>query len=248
MLGISTCAYLDLSLAAALESIALLAPMAEIRCKGPHGIGTMAQRLTVATCGLRCSVHAPEQIEIWSSDERRRRAAVAHHRRLLEACADTQVELYVVHPDYSESAIIVRAETRLALERSFADLCEFECAYPIRIAVENMPGRHNSHVSAPGFRLSGLRWALDAGHALTNGTLEAFLEEADIAHLHLHDNRGFGAPDLHLPLGRGQLTPESVQRILTSCDRFCVLEHADDLQVRESLAFLRRLEIGREVA
>lgn len=248
IVGVSTCAYPDLSLTSALERIAALAPAAEVRCKGRHGIATMAQRLAVASCGMRCSVHAPGQIEIWSSDERQRRVAVACHERLLEACADTQVELYVVHPDSSESPTAMRAETRTALQRSFADLHALEGTYPVRSAVENMPSRRNPHVIAPRFDLGGLRWALDVGHALTNGMLEEFLDDADIAHLHLHDNRGFGSPDLHLPLGRGCLSQEVTHGVLNASDDLCVLEHASELQVRESLDFLRRLQPGREVA
>ena len=83
----------------------MLAAAAEVRCKGRHGIETVAQNRTVAACGLRCSVHAPEDIAIWSADQRHRRAALMAHERLLEACAVARAEVYVIHPDYSEAPI-----------------------------------------------------------------------------------------------------------------------------------------------
>jgi sugar phosphate isomerase/epimerase len=248
VIAVSTCAYLDLPLAAALDRIAALATAAEIRCKGRHGIDTAAQNRAVSACGLRCSVHAPEGIEIWNGDPRRRAAAIMAHERLLEACAAAGAEVYVVHPDYSESTIVYRLEARAALQASFADLYELQRSYPVRIAVENMPGRHSSHFTAPDLDLAGLGLALDVGHAQISGTLDAFLATAEVAHLHLHDNLGIGRPDLHLPLGHGRLTPRLVERLLEGHDGLCVLEHAREADVRESLGFLDRLRLRREVA
>jgi len=248
VIAISTCAYLDLPLAAALERIATLGAAAEVRCKGRHGIDTVTQNRAVSACGLRCSVHAPEEIEIWSDDNRRRTAAIMAHERLLEACTAAGAEVYVVHPDYSESAIVDRPETRAALQASFADLRELQRSYPVRIAIENMPGRYSSHFTAPDLDLAGLGLALDVGHAQISGTLDAFLSTGGVVHLHLHDNFGTGGPDLHLPLGRGRLTPDVVQRVLEDHDVFCVLEHASEIDVRESLGFLGRLRLCREVA
>ena len=248
VIAISTCAYPDLPLAAALQRVAMLATAVEVRCKGRHGIETVAQNRAVATCGLRCSVHAPEEIEIWSTDQHRRRAAVMAHERLLEACAVAGAEVYVVHPDYCESPIVQRADTRAALQESFAALHALEPSYPVRITVENMPGLAHSHFVTPEFDIAGLGLALDAGHAQISGTLEAFLATAEIAHLHLHDNLGLGGSDLHLPLGRGRLTAGVVQRLLDGCEGLCVLEHASEARVRESLGFVGGLQLRREVA
>jgi sugar phosphate isomerase/epimerase len=111
-----------------------------------------------------------------------------------------------------------------------------------------MPGRQHSHFAGPELDLAGLDLALDLGHAQISGTLEAFLRTAEIAHLHLHDNFGFGGSDLHLPLGRGRLTPGLVQRLLEGCDGLCVLEHDSEVQFRQSLGFLSRLQLRRDVA
>ena len=248
MIAVSTCAYLDLPLAAALERIAALGTAAEIRCKGRHGIDTVTQNRAVAACGLRCSVHAPEEIAIWSADGRRRAAAIMAHERLLEACAAAGAEVYVVHPDYSETAIVHRPETRAALEASFADLHELQRSYRVTIAVENMPGRHSSHFTGPDLDLAGLGLALDVGHAQISGTLDAFLATPEIAHLHLHDNLGMGGSDLHLPLGRGRLSSRLVESLFEGRDGLRVLEHACEAHVRESLGFLRELALGRFVA
>ncbi len=248
VIAVSTCAYLNLPLAAALERIAALGAAAEVRCKGRHGIDTVTQNRAVSTCGLRCSVHAPEEIEIWSDEPRRRAAAIMAHERLLEASAAAGAEVYVVHPDYSESAIVHCPETRAALQASFADLHELQRSYPVRIAVENMPGRRSSHFSAPDLELAGLGLALDVGHAQISGTLNAFLATCEAVHLHLHDNFGVGGPDVHLPLGRGRLAPRRVESLLEGHDGLCVLEHAHEAQVMESLAFLRELASRRFVA
>jgi sugar phosphate isomerase/epimerase len=240
-IAISTCAYFDLPLAAALQRIAALCGAAEVRCKGPHRLETVAGIRAVAGSGLRCAVHAPEEIDIWSADPRRREAGIAAHERLLEACAAAGAELYVVHPDYSESAVVARAETRAALQESFADLHELERSYPVRIAVENMPGSENSTFVAPDMDLCGLGLALDAGHAQISGKLEAFLETSEVVHAHLHDNLGFGGPDLHLPLGRGCLPRHRLRQVLEACDGLCVLEHANEADVKVSLGYLERI-------
>lgn len=241
VIAVSSCAYLDLPLAAALERIAALCTAAEVRCKGPHGLETTAKIRAVACSGLRCSVHAPEEIDIWSSDRSRRRAGITAHERLLEACASAGAELYVVHPDYSESPIVPCAETRAALQESFAALRDLEDSYPVRISVENMPGLSRSHFAAPDCDLSGLGLALDVGHAQISGTLETFLQSAEIAHMHLHDNLGPGGSDLHLPLGRGCLAPRLLQSLLERFDGLCVLEHESEADVCVSLRHLGRV-------
>ena len=246
-IAVSTCAFADLSLPTALERIAGLAGAVEVRCKGKHGIDTVSQNRAVAASGLRTSVHAPEGIAIWSADEGRRKAAIVAHRRLIEACVAAGAELYVVHPDYSERPIVQRGETRAALRKSFTALRELGDACQMRVAVENMPGLRSSHFVSPDVDFCGLGLALDVGHAQISGTLDAFLQE-EIAHLHLHDNRGYGDADRHLPVGHGLLTPLLVGRIRGSCAGLCVLEHANEAQVRESLAFLDELEPKRNAA
>jgi sugar phosphate isomerase/epimerase len=192
-------------------------------------------------------VHAPEEIDIWSADRRAREAGIAAHERLLDACAAAGAEVYVVHPDYSESGVVGRAERRAALQESFDDLHELGRSYPVRIVVENMPGAENSSFVAPDMDLRCLGLALDAGHAQISGTLEAFLETGEIAHVHLHDNLGFGGPDLHLPLGRGCLPRHRLRQVLQRCDGLVVLEHADEADVKVSLGYLERIACAEAV-
>lgn len=167
---------------------------------------------------------------------------------MLDACAAAGAELYVVHPDYSESGVVGRAERRAALQESFADLHELGRSYPVRIVVENMPGSENSSFVAPDIDLGGLGLALDVGHAQISGTLEAFLETSEITHVHLHDNLGFGGPDLHLPLGRGCLPRHRLQQVLERCDGLAVLEHANEADVKVSLGYLERIARAEVVA
>ena len=107
-----------------------------------------------------------------------------------------------------------------ALRRTFAELEEYQRELGVRIAVENMPGVGFSHFGAPGdLDLGGLGLILDTGHAAICGTLHDFLREphAELAHVHLHDNRGpadAGDPSSPArPRGGRRRAPSSARRV-----------------------------------
>ena len=76
--------------------------------------------------------------------------------------------------------------------------------------------------------------------------LERIAARAELAHVHLHDNRGpadAGAP--HLPLGRGIVDAGAVVRKARESGARVILELLDEAAIAESVAYLERRGILR---
>jgi sugar phosphate isomerase/epimerase len=207
-IGISSGAYRDLSLGAALARIRSRAPAAEIRSFDGHSLLDPGNLAAAAGAGLPLTVHGPFRgVELGSLDEAERRRAIGIHRRQLHAAAHAGATLYVVHPDYHADPRPRERAVAAALARSFDDLYGLQAEYGLDIVAENMPGAGCSHFTAPGdLDLRGLGLLLDVGHAAISGTLEAFLADprAPLRHVHLHDNLGpRDLADPHRALGSG---------------------------------------------
>jgi sugar phosphate isomerase/epimerase len=249
--GISTAAYRDLPLADALERIADLAPLAEVRCEGQHDLAEpLNLRAAVAAreAGLRLTVHGPfREQPIWSRFERQRRAAVADHRRRLELAAAAGAETYVLHPDYREFATPYDPTIVARLKRTFAELAPLQAELGLRIAVENMPGVGNSHLALPGLDLGELSLAVDVGHAHLSGCVAQMIAQAGIVHWHLQDNFGHG-DDPHLAVGRGGIDWRPVllrvRETVAQNGATVVLEVASERDVLDSLDYLEEIEQG----
>jgi sugar phosphate isomerase/epimerase len=245
-IGISTSAYTGLALAAALERIAALAPAAEIRSFGLHTLRSRRNRDEARRAGLRCSVHGPfGRTGIWAPDDAERRKALDEHRLHLEASAEIGAGIYVVHPDWRPEARRRDPAVVAQLARSFETLRAWQDELGVEIVVENMPGRGMSHFTRPGdLDLRGLGLILDVGHASISGCLDEWLRDprAPLRHVHLHDNRGEGDDDdPHLGLGEGVVDVAAVVAAARRAGASIVLEHADERDVRTSLAYLRAL-------
>jgi sugar phosphate isomerase/epimerase len=243
-IGIATSAYAKLSLAAALDRIAELAPSAEITSYGAHSLLDIDNARAVTGRRLSFSVHGPfSNVSLGSLSEPKRRAAVELHRRHLKIAALLGATVYVVHPDRKE-ALGPRSNLMAAnLQRSFAELCVLQDTLGIPIAVENMPTMGLSHYAAPGdLDLCGLGLALDAGHASLCGNLDAWLADplAEVRHVHLHDNQGPGKGDQHRPLGTGVVDAAAVLQVARATGASVVLEHTNEADVLASLEYLRR--------
>ncbi len=243
-IGISSSAYSELLLPAALERIAAAAPSAEIRSFGLHTLLSQRNRRAALEAGLPCSVHGPFGYRgLGDVSEAARLEALDEHRRHLEAAAEIGATAYLVHPDWRpdpgprDSAVVT------ALQRSFDALRELQVETGVPIVVENMPGAGCSHLTAPGdLDLRGLGFALDVGHASISGTLDAFLAAppAEWRHVHLHSNAGLNdLGDPHLPVGAGVVDATAVLAAARAAGASIVLElnNADD--VATSLAYLR---------
>lgn len=245
-IGISTSAYSELMLPAALERIAAYASRAEIRSFGLHTLLSTRNRAEVVRAGLTYTVHGPfGYTGIWDLDEAARRQALAEHRRHLEASAEIGALLYVVHPDWRPEVKPRDHAVVAQLQRSFETLRAWQDELGVDIVVENMPGAGMSHFTHPGdLDLRGLGLILDVGHASISGCLDAWLDDprAPLRHLHVHDNHGEGdGDDPHLGLGAGVVDAAAVMTAARAAGASLVLEHDSDANVRVSLAHLRRL-------
>jgi sugar phosphate isomerase/epimerase len=244
-IGISTSAYAELLLPAALARIAELAPAAEIRSFGMHTLLSKRNRGEAAAAGLGYTVHGPfGYTGLGDLSEQVRLEALDEHRRHLEASAEIGATLYVVHPDWHPERTPRDAAVVAALERSFVALVDLQAETGVEVVVENMPGAGHSHFTHPGdLDLQGLGLILDVGHANISGCLGAWLADpqAPLRHLHLHDNHGVGDDDPHLKLGAGVVEAAAVMAAARTAGASVVLEHDDEEAVIASLVHLRSL-------
>jgi sugar phosphate isomerase/epimerase len=242
-IGISTGAYADLPLAAALARIADLAPSAEIFSYGPHSLLERKNARAVADVGLPFGVHGPFTHDgLGNPCDLDRVAAVQLHRRHMKVASRLGATLYIVHPDLLAQPGVRNPEIVRALERSFADLRAIQDDLGLPVAVENMAESDCSHFSAPGeLDLQGLGVVLDAGHAAVTGTLDEWIRDprAPLLHVHLHDNQGPGGMDVHVPLGSGTIDFAPVLAVARAAGATIVLELTSEADVISSLGYLR---------
>ena len=243
-IGISSSAYAELLLPAALERIAELGTAAEIRSFGLHTLLSVRNRREALTAGLPYTVHGPfGYTGIGDVDESARREALDEHRRHIAAAAEVGARLYVAHPDWHPEGTPHDPAVVDALERSFRELLELQSDTGVEVVIENMPGAGQSRFTHPGdLDLQGLGLILDVGHASISGCLDEWLTDprARLRHVHLHDNHGAGDnDDPHLPLGRGVVDVHDVLDVARVRRATVILELLSEAAVDESLAFLR---------
>jgi sugar phosphate isomerase/epimerase len=241
-IGISTGAYANFSLAAALLRIAEIAPAAEILSMGQHSLLEPANARVVELSGLPFSVHGPFlHFEYGSRSGREHSRALDVHRRQLAVAGELGALVYVVHPDLQRRWRGWDPKVVRALEASFDDLARMQNEYGVDIAVENLPFVRHTHFRAPGdLDLKDLGLSLDVGHAAVTGTLEQWLHSSQyrLRHVHLHDNEGHVGGDQHLPLGRGVIDAAPVLELARAHGATVVLEHKNEADVIESLRHL----------
>ncbi len=243
-IGISSSAYPELLLPAALERIAALGTAAEIRSFGLHTLLSVRNRQAALAAGLPYTVHGPfGYTGLGDVSDATRREALEEHRRHLAAAAEIGARLYVVHPDWRPDGTTRDPAVIAALERSCRDLALMQAETGVEVVVENMPGAGHSHFTRPGeLDLQGLGLILDVGHASISGCLEVWLADprATLRHVHLHDNHGAGDDDdPHLPLGAGVIDAAAVLAAARAAGATVVLEHDSEAAVLASIAHLR---------
>jgi sugar phosphate isomerase/epimerase len=242
-IGISTGAYFELSLGAALLRIAELASSAEILSLGRHSLLEPINVRVIEAAGLPFTVHGPfAHFEFGSRSAAKHRDAIDLHRRHMWVAAELGARLYVVHPDMQYRARGWNPKVAAALERAFEELSALQDEIGLPVAIENMPFHKHSHFIAPGdLDLKGLGLALDAGHAAMTGTLSDWLSDpqVDLRHVHLHDNLGHRGGDHHHPLGTGVIDIGPILEAARAAGAGIVLEHKDETSVLVSLAHLR---------
>jgi sugar phosphate isomerase/epimerase len=241
-IGISTGAYAELPLAAALGRIAELARAAEVFSYGHHSLLEPGNALAVAASGLPFSVHGPfTHFEFATTSDGKHRAAVNLHRRHMEVAADLGAFLYIVHPDLHRRPRPWNPKIAAALERSFDELRRLQDELGLAVAVENMPLAEHSHFTKPGdLDLRGLGLVLDTGHAALTGTLAEWLDDpqASLRHVHLHDNSGLGDHDRHQPVGSGVVDAGPVLAAARAAGATIALELTNEADVLASLDYL----------
>lgn len=242
-IGVASDSWGQLPLGAALERAAGHATLAEIYSGDLHTLTSPANRRAARESGLRLTVHGPfEDLEPGSTSERRRRKAVATHRRHLEAAAEVGALRYVAHPDYRPQPRQRDPRVAAALGRTLEDLADLQRELGVPVVVENMPGVGRSHFTAPGeLELGELGLVLDTGHAAITGTLHDFLvaPQAQLAHVHLHDNRGpADDDDPHRPLGRGVVDVRAVLAAARAARATVILELLSEDDLRASIVYL----------
>ncbi len=243
-IGISSSAFAELLLPAALERIAELGWAAEIRSFGLHTLLSLRNREAALAAGLPYTVHGPfGYAGIGDVDENARREALDEHRRHLAAAAEVGARLYVAHPDWHREGTPHDPAVVDALERSFRELRDLQSETGVEVVIENMPGAGQSRFTHPGdLDLQGLGLILDVGHASISGCLDAWLADprAPLRHVHLHDNHGAGDDDdPHLPLGAGVIDAAAVLAAARAAGASVVLEHDSEAAVLASIAHLR---------
>jgi sugar phosphate isomerase/epimerase len=238
-IGISTWAYQDIPLAAALDKISLLSDRVEILCEARHSLFNPENLMATESFSLKYTVHGlVADVNLASIYPEFREASVNLHRRAISASAAVGAELYVIHPGYTAWSFCWQ-DALQALDQSLAELASLQEELGIRLAVENMPKSDWLFFHEPGLDLHGMGLVLDVGHAQTCGTLLEFLECPELAHVHLHDNSGQN--DEHLPLGRGCIDFGPVLMAIEEREITAALEQKTEGGVQESLNALKGL-------
>jgi sugar phosphate isomerase/epimerase len=209
------------------------------------------------TTNLVLSLHAPlSDINIASVNEGIWEESVRQIKESIENTYEFIDDICVVHPGILSPLSVQTPEKAVqkAIEGLTA-LCEFAAECGLRIAVENLPsinmmlGRYLDELIqiVRGVNMDNLGICLDVAHANTTKTLDEFLnirdraEDMDIIHLHASDN--FGADDLHLPLGKGNLDWKKVLNGINDYEYegVMVMELYTIEGGIESLEFIRKL-------
>jgi len=169
------------------------------------------------TTNLVLSLHSPlSDINIASVNERMWEESIRQISESIEAAYEFIDDICVVHPGFFSPLSVQMPEK--AFQRAIAGLktlCKFAAERGLRIALENLTsanmlmGRYPDELIriVRGVNTDNLGLCLDVAHANTTKTLDGFLnnkaDDVEIIHMHASDN--FGAEDLHLPLGKGDL-------------------------------------------
>jgi len=220
MIGISTLAFSNLPLRAALGEIEKMAAHAEIFSEGSHDLIHCPQNDILSDFDLSYSIHAPTlDINIASFRENVRHAGVSVISDSADFCMNHNIEILVVHPGYAADAGALEYAAS-AMHKSLAELSKIAENTGVRLCIENMPDadvflfKNPCEIDFAAY--SGLECILDIGHANTTRNLNEFLKKP-IAHYHIHDN--LGDKDAHLGFGNGSIGEDALKKIVEKAKR-----------------------------
>ena len=240
-IGISTGAYANFSLAAALLRIGEIAPSAEILSVGQHSLLLAANVRVIELAGLPFTVHGPfltsSTAAAPSGTTGRRSRCTAATSPWPQSWARASTSSI---PTCSAGTRVGRARGQDA-RGSFEELAVLQEESGSSSPSRTCRSCGHTHFRAPGdLDLHGLGLSLDVGHAAVTGTLAAWLADGtyDLKHVHLHDNEGLVGGDQHLALGRGVIDAAPVMELARAAGATVVLEHKNEADVIESLRHL----------
>lgn len=203
---------------------------------------------TIEETGIPVTVHAPfSDLNIASVNSCIWEETIRQLERTIEIAAEL-TDTVVIHPGYLSP--VSRHDPSSAWHRH-KDACVRlgEVAEHVGVAacLENMPNLEDFFCRCPdeldGFvEGTGMKIALDIGHANTNANLDRFCKILlpKAYHMHIHDNHG--GQDEHLSVGSGninwtKLMPKLIQNYH---GKIIVVEGRNPLEGKESLVFMHR--------
>ena len=243
-IAISTGAYANFSLAAALLRIAEIAPAAEILSMGRHSLLMPANARVVELSGLPFTRPRP----VPALRVRQPLGAGTTGRRSTSTAATSTSPPSWARASTSSTPTCsagsrggTRAWSRRS-RRSFEELAALQEEYGVTIAVENLPFVRHTHFRAPGdLDLRGLGLSLDVGprgrhrYARRRGWRTVGTSSSTCT---CTTTRGTSGGDQHLPLGRGVIDAAPVMELARAAGVMVVLEHKNEADVIESLRHL----------
>ena len=217
MISVSTLAFSNQSLDAALFEIEKICPRAEIFSDGRHDVICGSADADLSSHSLSYSLHAPlRNMNLASAAESSRLSALDIIRKSAAFCQKHDISILVVHPGLSEDGGALSKAWEAYL-KSLPALVKIREEYGIRLCIENMPKTDFLLFQTPHeIDLTGLEFILDIGHAQTTGSLEDFLK-LPAAHYHIHDNDGL--TDGHLGFGDGVIGFSMLEQIVQKARR-----------------------------
>ena len=201
--------------------------------------------------GLKDSVHAPfADINVASPSKSMLKASMKRLRQSMNYASDLNAYLWVFHPGGKSgiSSFYPGADWKQNAA-SIAELNETAKDLGLKIAMENLPEKHNFLMKTPQdfctfygeTGLDDIGVVLDTGHAHLEGQIEPFLKQLPrrIAHVHVSDNHG--VIDEHLGLGYGAIDWEQFGKMLKAADFSGTILVESVFNVEETLQKLKRL-------
>lgn len=246
MIGISTLAYSNYDLNAALSDIEKKAKHAEIFSEGIHDV-IHSNRSEKSDCidilssfSLSYSIHAPTlDANLAAVREKIRETGVEIIRDSAEFCMNHNIDILVVHPGYAADKKMLPKAYK-AFEKSAAELQKIKDETGVRICIENMPNAEIYLFTNPtDLDLKNLELILDIGHAHTNQNLNEFLQK-EIAHYHIHDNNGDF--DTHLGFGGGTIGFSNLEQIVSKAKKEKAVLIAENKTIAEAMKTFEALK------
>jgi sugar phosphate isomerase/epimerase len=194
----------------------------EVVDEGQHSLTEKRLELLkgLAEVGYRFTVHAPfKDVDIAHPDAARRMESVRRLKRTIDAAAEIEAKLVVLHPG---SVFPGNEELNWSV---LADLVDYGADVGIPCGIENMlPVRHGQqvrHLTSPAdfnrfWSATGSRAGLvfDVAHAFIGGLMDSFVRELARRMVQVHASDTRGDWDEHLNIGEGVIPWHRVVRDL----------------------------------